>query len=65
MLHAKFQDHGISGSGNILTDWHGGIFHHIHDLDHLYSFIPPFKEAPPRKLALTGKVISEEFFDRR
>ena len=65
MLHAKFQDHRISGSGE--EDFKG--FYHIWawrpswscDLDHLYKLSFPLpKEAPHKIWLLIGQEISEE-----
>ena len=59
MLHAKFQDHRISGSGE--EDFKG--FYHIWacGLDHLYKLSFPLpKEAPHKIWLLIGKEVSEE-----
>ena len=65
MLHAKFQDHRISGSGE--EDFKG--FYHIWawqpswscDLDHLYKLSFPLpKEAPHKIWLLIGQEVSEE-----
>ena len=66
MLHAKFQDHRISGSGE--EDFFKG-FYHIWawrpslscDLDHLYKLSFPLpKEAPYKIWLLIGQEVSEE-----
>ena len=69
MLHAKFQDHRISGSGE--EDFRG--IYHIWawrpswscDLDHLYKLSPPppFPRRLHMNLALIGQVHSEEMFE--
>ena len=65
MLHAKFQDHRISGSGE--EDFKG--FYHIWawrpswscDLDHLYKLSFPLpKEAPHKIWLMIGQEVSEE-----
>ena len=65
MLHAKFQDHRIAGSGE--EDFKG--FYHIWawrpswscDLDHLYKLSFPLpKEAPHKIWLLIGQEVSEE-----
>ena len=65
MLHAKFQDHKISGSGE--EDFKG--FYHIWawrpslscDLDHLYKLSFPLpKEAPHKIWLLICQEVSEE-----
>ena len=56
MLHAKFQDHRTSGSGE--EDFSG--FYHIWawppswscDLDHLYKLSFPFPKEDPHKIWL-------------
>ena len=62
MLHAKFQDHRISGSGE-------EAFYHIWawwpswscDLDHLYKLSSPLpKEALHKIWLLIGQEVSEE-----
>ena len=65
MLHAKFQDHKTSGSGE--EDFNG--FSHIwawrpswsFDLNHLYKLsFPPSQGGSTQNLALIGQAVLEE-----